>query len=184
MTQHRYYRYNNTADTGRSFFSDLSLVLKMTFFRDCVWFIGESMSTSGGAGTRIFGYTTRTRLFWATRTQPYETKHKIWSKQCTIPDKILNFLGTWIRLFEFPPYPTQPESDFLLSDLFNTQILLPAPPLMSTQSQFMTKALITVSINLGQRYTRRWNGLEWWNSWQASPGTSHGGLSSAFRWCQ
>ena len=58
--------------------------------------------SSGGTGTRIFGYPTRTRLFQVgyvpdpTRIQPYETKHKIWSKKCTIPDKIPDFSGTQI----------------------------------------------------------------------------------------
>ena len=36
-----------------------------------------------------------------------------------IPDKIPDFLGTLIRLFGIP---TQPESDFLLSDLFDTRL--------------------------------------------------------------
>ena len=47
-----------------------------------------------------------------TQTQPYETKHKIWSKMCLIPDKIPDFLGTRIR---FTRYPT---------------FLYPAPPLL------------------------------------------------------
>ena len=52
-------------------------------------------------------------FFWATRTRPYETKHKIWSKTYMIPDKISDFL-------ESPPDPTQ--IDFLLSDLFDTRL--------------------------------------------------------------
>ena len=69
---------------------------------------------------------TRTRLLQVeyvpdpTRTQPYESKHKSWSKKCMIPDKIPDFLGTQIRLFGISNYPTLPESDFLLSDLFDT----------------------------------------------------------------
>ena len=58
-----------------------------------------------------------TDFLWATRTLPYETKH--WSKKCMTPDKIPDFLGTRIRLFGIP---TRPESDFLLSDLFDTQL--------------------------------------------------------------
>ena len=94
----------------------------------------RDIPTSGGVvGTLIFRYPTRTQLFWAnqnvffqveyvsdpTRTRPYETKHKIWSKKFMIPDRILDFLGTQIRLFGIP---TRPEFDFLLSDLFDTQL--------------------------------------------------------------
>ena len=55
-----------------------------------------------------FFWATRTRLFQVgyvpdpTQTRPYETKHKILIKKCTLPDKIPDFLGTRIRLFGIP----------------------------------------------------------------------------------
>ena len=77
----------------------------------------NSMAThSGGAGTRIFGYPNPTFFglpesnfsmsgMYPTRTRLYEKTHKIWSKKCIIPDKILNFLGTQTRLFGIPTLP-------------------------------------------------------------------------------
>ena len=84
------------------------------------------------SGTRPesdFFWATQTRLFQVgyipdpTRTRPYEKTHKIWSKKFRIPDKIPDFLGTGIRLLEFPPdpnptfyYPIYSIPDFLLPD--------------------------------------------------------------------
>ena len=61
---------------------------------------------------------------YPTRPWLYEKPHKIWSKKCMIPDKIPDFLCTRIRLFVIP---ARPESDFLLSDLFD-------PGLFTTRS--------------------------------------------------
>ena len=89
------------------------------------------------SGTRPksdFFWATWTRLFQVgyvpdpTRTRPFETKHKIWSKKCMIPDKIPDYLGTRIRLFGIPILP-DPNPTFYYPIYSISNFLLPAPPL-------------------------------------------------------
>ena len=107
---------------------------------------------------------TRTRLFLVgyvpdpTQTRLYETKHKIWSKKCMIlPDKIPNFLGTRIRLFGIP---ARPESDFLLSDLFDTRLFTTRS---TTSKDYI---VIFYTKNLTRKVTLRifFIGINW-NKW-------------------